>query len=294
MNKTLLYALMVVLASSSYGILSTIVKLAMQAGYTSAEAITSQYVVGFILVLLLFLLFDRKRQSFSAIGLLTIVIAGLLTATTGIVYGQALNYLPASLSVVMLFQFTWMGLFIDCLLKRRLPSRAEGVSLVFLFAGTILAAGVLEVDLSAIPLKGWIFGLLSALSFALFIQVNSRSVEGVTMFGRTLIISTTALIVISLTLSPEIIWNGQMTSGLWKYAIILGLFGIVLPILLLSIAVPKVGGGLASILSAMELPVAIIVSVTFLAETITVLQIAGIVLVLIGMTLPSYFSLRDT
>lgn len=294
MNKTLLYALMVVLASSSYGILSTIVKLAMQAGYTSAEAITSQYVVGFILVLLLFLLFDRKRQSFSAIGLLTIVIAGLLTATTGIVYGQALNYLPASLSVVMLFQFTWMGLFIDCLLKRRLPSRAEGVSLVFLFAGTILAAGVLEVDLSAIPLKGWLFGLLSALSFALFIQVNSRSVEGVTMFGRTLIISTTALIVISLTLSPEIIWNGQMTSGLWKFGIILGLFGIVLPILLLSIAVPKVGGGLASILSAMELPVAIIVSVTFLAETITVLQIAGIVLVLIGMTLPSYFSLRDT
>lgn len=293
MNKTLLYALMVVLASSSYGILSTIVKLAMQAGYTSAEAITSQYVVGFILVLLLFLLFDRKRQSFSAIGLLTIVIAGILTATTGIVYGQALNYLPASLSVVMLFQFTWMGLFIDCLLKRRLPSRAEGVSLVFLFAGTILAAGVLEVDLSAIPLKGWLFGLLSALSFALFIQVNSRSVEGVTMFGRTLIISTTALIVISLTLSPEIIWNGQMTSGLWKFAIILGLFGIVLPILLLSIAVPKVGGGLASILSAMELPVAIIVSVIFLAETLTVLQIAGIVLVLIGMTLPSYFSLRD-
>ena len=293
MNKTLLYALMVVLASSSYGILSTIVKLAMQAGYTSAEAITSQYVVGFILVLLLFLLFDRKRQSFSAIGLLTIVIAGILTATTGIVYGQALNYLPASLSVVMLFQFTWMGLFIDCLLKRRLPSRAEGISLVFLFAGTILAAGVLEVNLSAIPLKGWLFGLLSALSFALFIQVNSRSVEGVTMFGRTLIISTTALIVISLTLSPEIIWNGQMTSGLWKFAIILGLFGIVLPILLLSIAVPKVGGGLASILSAMELPVAIIVSVIFLAETLTVLQIVGIVLVLIGMTLPSYFSLRD-
>ena len=39
------------------------------------------------------------------------------TAITGIVYGQSLNYLPASLAVVMLFQFTWIGLLIDCIIK---------------------------------------------------------------------------------------------------------------------------------------------------------------------------------
>ena len=283
---------MVIIASSSYGILSTIVKLAMQAGYTSTEAITSQYVIGFILVLIIFLLFDRKLPRVSVKGWLTIVVAGLFTATTGIVYGQSLNFLPASLAVVMLFQFTWIGLFIDCAFKRRLPSRAEAVSLVFLFAGTIFAAGVLDVDLSAIPAQGWALGLLAALFFALFIQVNSRPIEGVTTLGRTMIVSTTALILISLTLSPEIIWNGQLTGGLLKYGLILGLFGIVLPIFLLSFAVPKVGGGLASILSAMELPVAIIVSVIFLSETLTWLQVAGIILVLIGMTFPSYYSLR--
>ena len=292
MNKTILYALMVVIASSSYGILSTIVKLAMQQGYTSAEAITSQYVFGFLLVLILFVVFDRKVPSFSSKGFATVILAGLFTAITGIVYGQSLNYLPASLAVVMLFQFTWIGLFIDCAVKHRLPSRAEGISLIFLFSGTILAAGVLNVDLSGIPLKGWILGLLAALSFALFIQINSRPVEGVTTLGRTLFISFTAFVLISLTLSPEIIWNGQIINGLWQFGIILGLFGIVLPILLLSVAIPKVGGGLASILSAMELPVAIIVSVIFLPETLTVLQVIGIVLVLIGMTLPSYFSMR--
>lgn len=291
MKPTVFYALLVVIASSSYGILSTIVKLAMEAGFTSAEAITSQYVFGFVLALILLLITQRQLPKLSAKGFGTIALAGLFTATTGIVYGHSLNFLPASLAVVMLFQFTWIGLLLDCLMKRRLPSRAEAMSLPFLFAGTILAAGVLNVDLSGIPLEGWVYGLLSALSFAIFIQINSRPVEGVTTITRTFIVSVVALTLISFILAPEIIWNGQLANGLWKYGLILGLFGIILPILLLSIAVPKVGGGLASILSAMELPVAVCVSVWLLPETITGLQIVGIVLVLVGMTLPSYFDL---
>lgn len=291
MKTTIFYALLVVIASSCYGILSTIVKLAMEVGYTSAEAITSQYVVGFVLALLLMLMTQRRFPKLTVGGCGILVAAGIFTATTGIIFSQTLNYLPASLAVVMLFQFTWIGLLLDCLMKRRLPSRAETVALPFLFAGTILAAGVLDVDLSGIPFAGWAFGLLAALSFAIFIQINSRPVEGVTMIMRTFLVSGIALIVIGFVLTPEIIWNGQLASGLWKYGLILGLFGIIMPILLLSIAVPKVGGGLASILSAMELPVAVSVSVWLLSETITGLQIAGIVLVLIGMTLPSYFDL---
>lgn len=292
MRPTIIYALMIVIASSSYGILSTIVKLAMQAGFSSAEAITSQYVFGFILTFILFILTKQEWPQLNLRGGFLIILAGIFTAITGIVYGHSLNFLPASLAVVMLFQFTWIGLLIDCILKRRLPTRAEAISLPFLFAGTILAAGILDVNLSTIPLKGWIYGLLSALSFAIFIQINSRPVKGISTITRTFIISVVALILISLVLTPEIIWNGQLiNNGLWKYGLILGTFGIILPILLLSIAVPKVGGGLASILSAMELPVAIFVSVLVLNEAISSLQIIGILLVLIGMVLPSYFDL---
>lgn len=294
LKPTFFYALLVVIASSSYGILSTIVKLAMGEGFTAAEAITSQYVFGFLLALILLLVTQRQLPKLSGKGFFTITAAGLFTATTGIIYGQSLNYLPASLAVVMLFQFTWIGLLLDCIIKRRLPSRAEALSLPILFAGTLLATGVFNIDLSGIPLQGWIYGLLSALSFAIFIQINSRPVEGVTMITRTFIVSAVALLLISFTLSPEIMWNGQLSNGLWKYGLILGLFGIILPVLLLSIAVPKVGGGLASILSAMELPVAITVSVWLLPETITAMQIAGVILVLIGMTLPSYFDIMKT
>lgn len=54
----------------------------------------------------------------------------------------------------------------------------------------------------------------------------------------------------------------------------------------------KVGGALASILSAMELPVAVTVSVIVLHEPLTSLQIAGIILVILGMMLPTILSQR--
>ncbi|WP_274308760.1 EamA family transporter [Solibacillus daqui] len=292
MKQSWIYPLLIIIASSSYGILSTIVKVAMQHGFTSAEAVTSQYLFGFFLALILFVTTQRTLPKVSKSGAFTLLLAGSLTAITGTVYGQSLNYLPASLAVVMLFQFTWIGLFMDCMIKKRFPSRIELISLAFLFAGTILAAGILDVDLSQIAWQGWVLGLVAAFSFAAFLQVNSRPVEGVTTIGRTFILSIISLVIILLILSPEILWNGQLSAGLWKFGLALGLFGIIFPILLFSIAAPKVGGGLVSILSAMELPVAIIVSVIVLKESLTIVQISGILLVLIGMTLPSYFAAK--
>lgn len=198
MKQQWIYPLMIVIASSSYGILSTIVKVAMQHGFTSAEAITSQYVFGFFLALILFIATQRTLPKVSKSGAFMLILAGSLTAITGMVYGESLNYLPASLAVVMLFQFTWIGLFLDCILKKRLPSRLELISLAFLIAGTVLAAGILDVDLSQIAWQGWALGLAAAFSFAAFLQVNSHPVEGITTIGRTFILSIVSLIVISI------------------------------------------------------------------------------------------------
>ncbi len=293
MNKNLIFPLLIVLGSSSYGILSTIIKVAMQHGFKTEEAVTSQYVIGFLLALILFIFTQRSLPKLTGKGFLIIMVSGLITGNTGIVYGQAVRYLPASLAVVMLFQFTWIGLFLDCLLHRRRPSRNELISLAFLVIGTILAAGILDVDLSGLDWRGWAFGLASALSFACFMQFNSRPVEGISTIGRMTIMSFFAMCMICLFQSPEIIVNGKLFgTELLYYGLALGFFGIILPILLFTISVPKVGGGLASILSAMELPVAIIASVLVLHEKLSILQACGIVLVLIGMMLPTLLQKR--
>ena len=85
MKQNWIYPLMIVIASSSYGILSTIVKVAMQHGFTSAEAITSQYVFGFFLALILFIATQRTLPKVSKSGAFMLIFAGTLKAITGIV-----------------------------------------------------------------------------------------------------------------------------------------------------------------------------------------------------------------
>lgn len=293
MTKNLIYPLLIVIASSSYGILSTIIKVSMQHGFTTAEAVTSQYVIGFLLALIVFIVTQRTLPKVSTKGFLIIMISGFLTGTTGIVYGQAVHYLPASLAVVMLFQFTWIGLFLDCIIHRRRPTRFELISLVFLVGGTILAAGILDVNLSGLDWRGWAFGLASAFTFACFIQFNSKPVEGISNISRMTMMSLFSMFIVLIFQAPEVITNGKLFgTELLYFGLALGFFGIILPIILFTIAVPKVGGGIASILSAIELPVAIIVSVIVLHETITSLQIIGIALVLFGIVLPTLMQNR--
>jgi drug/metabolite transporter (DMT)-like permease len=281
-----LYPLLVVIAASSYGFVSTIIKLAMLGGFTASEAITSQFFIGFCLAALIFILTNRTKLSFKGFGIL--ILAGILTAMTNIVYGRSLIYLPASLAVVLLFQFTWIGMVISCIAKRQLPSRIEFISLIVLFAGTLPAAGLIDVDLSQIPIQGWLWGLAAALCFSLFLFVNGKPTASMNLSNRLLLVSFFAFMTTSVFQSPEIIWNGTLFGeGLWMYGLALGLFGMIIPVYLFTIAVPKVGLGMSSILGAFELPIAVMVSVILLNETVTALQIIGIVIIIIGITLPT-------
>jgi len=289
MMKTYLYPLLVIIAASSYGVVSTIIKLAMNSGFTAAEAVTSQFFFGFCIAVCLFIVTNRTKLSFK--GIKPLIFAGVLTGLTNIVYGHSLNYLPASLAVVLLFQFTWIGVVISCISKRQFPSRLESISLLILIVGTIPAAGLIDVDVSQIPLQGWFWGLAAALCYSLFLFANGRATTNMTTTNRLVLVSFFAFMMSVAFQSPEVIWNGTLfNEGLWVYGLLLGVFGMIIPVFLFTIAVPKVGLGMSSILSSIELPIAVMVSVILLSETVSTLQIVGIAIIILGMSLPILLS----
>lgn len=283
--KTFLYPLLVILAASSYGVVSTIIKLAMNNGFSASEAVTSQFFFGFCIAVCIFIFTNRAKFSFNGIKFL--LFAGVLTGLTNIVYGHSLNYLPASLAVVLLFQFTWIGMLISCITKRQWPSRIESIALIVLVGGTIPAAGLIDVDVSQIPFQGWLWGLAAALCYSLFLYVNGKATTNMSTSNRLVWVSFFAFMMSVVFQSPEVIWNGTLfNEGLWIYGLLLGLFGLIIPVLLFTIAVPKVGLGMSSLLSAIELPIAVMVSVILLSETVSSLQMVGIIIIVIGMCLP--------
>lgn len=109
--------IVVLLGACSYGVVGSIAKQAYQAGFTAPQLVGTQQLLAAPGLWAMALLFAKRRPSLREALLL--LLAGTTTGVSGLRYYGSLQYLEASISLVMLFQFTWMGI-----LSRRSSSGA--------------------------------------------------------------------------------------------------------------------------------------------------------------------------
>ncbi|WP_150268784.1 EamA family transporter [Paenibacillus tepidiphilus] len=304
------YLISVLVGAMSYGILSTIVVLAYGEGYQLGEVVGTQLLTGCILAWLLALYTkwkaSRKEQNavkqtaapkLAPVRLtwkqrLLLMLAGAPTVVTGLLYYQSLRYIPASLAIILLFQFTWISVLIQAVSKRQRPDKITVLTLLLLFGGTLLAAGILNQETAGFDLLGLSLGLLSAVSYSLFIIFSGKAVPAAHPAYRSAWMVTGGLLLLCILFPPYFLFNGLLWGQLLLYGFLLGLFGAFIPPLLFAIGVPHIGGAMAGILGAAELPVAVLLSSFVLHEQVSGLQWAGVVLVLLGVALPELYKLR--
>lgn len=89
---------------------------------------------------------------------------------TTIFYNLSLQKLDASFSIVLLFQFMWITILLECLWLKRWPTRQQVVAIVIVMTGTLLAVGLFEQDsFKAIDIAGVGYDLASAVTYGLFL-----------------------------------------------------------------------------------------------------------------------------
>ena len=71
----------------------------------------------------------------------------------------------------------------------------------------------------------------------------------------------------------------------YKWGIVIALFGTVIPPMLLNAGFPLTGIGLGSIVSALELPVSVVMAFVLLHETVVFSQWIGIMLIILAIVL---------
>lgn len=276
-------AFAVFIGAASFGILSTFVKKAYETGAGLGEVTGVQALFGMLILWLIHFII-RKNKSQKHYPQVSkkwkIVLSGISTGAVSILYYQSVKLVPASIAIVLLMQFIWISALINYLVFKQKPTKWESIGIVCILAATFLATGAFEDSFSKISPLGIMYGIMAATAYALFIIVNGKVGNDYPPVLKSALMVTGAFAFVMITLHPFSIFDFSKNLSLYQYGIILSVFGTVLPPFLFAYGMPKTGVSLGSILSAVELPVAVSLSYFVLQEPVSVMQWLGVLLIL--------------
>lgn len=305
-NSVLKGVFLVGLGATSYGMLATFVRMAYDENYTTAEVTVSQFVFGIIGILLINA-FQRNRNNNTAVkaskkNKTQLMLAGTSTGLTSVFYYLAVKFdIPVSIAIVLLMQTVWIGVLLEWFLEKKAPSKVKTISVIIVLIGTVLATNLLNADVKLNPL-GIFFGLLAATSFTTTMFTANRIATEISSAQRSLyMLFGGGIMVLIFALITQIIPNqfsavadalGVFSTAkdfnisiFFKWGIILSLFGTIIPPMLLNAGFPLTGIGLGSIVSALELPVSVLMAFFLLNEKVILLQWVGIVLIILAIVI---------
>lgn len=272
MNK---YIALVALGAASFGMLSSFAKIAYGQGYVAAEITLAQATLGGGFLWLVSLLKGEKKAGTSG-GEKWLFFAGMGMGVSAYTYYLSVQFIPASLAIVLLMQMTWISIFAEWALFKRKPKRYEFIITAIILVGTVLAGDMLYADMQQLSVRGILYALVSALMYAVYVIATSRLGNDTPVFRKSALMVSGSVTIIFLINAKTVVTSTHIDLGLLGWGSFLALFGTVIPPYLFTKGMPKIGAGLSAVLLTMELPVAILCAHFIVHEPINITQITGI------------------
>ncbi|WP_264551645.1 EamA family transporter [Flavobacterium sp. N2038] len=285
-NNVLKGVFLVALGATTFGMLATFVKMAYSEGFTTAEVTTSQFVLGIIGILLINTFQkiknkDKVVKKATSKNIFQLMLAGTSLGMTSLFYYLAVKYIPVSIGIVLLMQTVWMGVLLEMILEKKLPSKQKVIAVFIVLIGTALATNIIHADFH-LDWRGIMWGICAAASFTTTMFTANRVATEISSAQRSLyMLLGGAVIVFSFALATQTeTFNLEIFL---KWGIILSLFGTIIPPMLMNAGFPLTGIGLGSIVSALELPVSVTMAFVLLNEKVILLQWVGIALIILAI-----------
>jgi drug/metabolite transporter (DMT)-like permease len=288
--KNIKYILMVLLGGTLYGTMSSFVKLSYAHGFNAAElSFWQAFLAALFLSISMWFSKGNGSGKLRRQDILPLIFTGCAIGLTNFLYYASVQFIPASLAIIILMQFTWLSILLEWLIFRRRSSRIELVTIFFILTGTILAGGILEMKEWIFSFRGTLLAFSSALTYAVYIVANGRIGKEVRWQAKSTIIMVGSSLCI-FTINTGVITAGNYLCGefmLW--VLFLAVVGTTIPTALFAAGISKIGAGISSILMSVELPVAILCARIVLHEHISIWQTAGIIIMLASISAMNYY-----
>lgn len=304
---------LVLAAACLYGSGPFFARVAYDAGMAPVPLLTWRYVFAALVGWALVMLSEDGRGSLRTLAgrsLAVLIALGALFAVNAGGYTAALESVPASLVVIIIYLYPAMVAVLSVRYARRLEGRRPWVALVASTTGVALAVGGIPRD-ADIPVSGILLALLCAFTYAIWIVLAARmrgerpedagpdgpiaatgpddggtSVRAPDALASSAIMSTTtaligAFVVVLLGGDPS---PAAVPGSAWLALLGFGAFSAIAIVAFLA-GTRRIGAAQAALISTFEPVYTIGLATLLLGETLGPIQVLGGILVVTGVLL---------
>jgi len=280
---------LIAVASILWGTLGVLGKMAFQYEITPTLLIMLRLWISSCTVFFIIVVFKRELYKIKRRDIPFLVVFGLFPiALQRVAYFYALDFTTATVAAMLYYTYPAIVAAMSVFLFKETITKKTVLAIVLTFLGASFVVKIYETSQLIVNLPGILFGLLSGVLFAVYVAMVKRLRSDYSSWtlvlygdgiGAIALASITAFSLPLVTRFPVQLWLLVFTIS-WIPSL-LGYF-------LYSHALKYVEATKGSIVSIIEPVSAGLLSVIILAETLEPLQLLGIVLALIGISLLFY------
>ena len=198
----------------------------------------------------------------------------------------ALTLIDANLERLILYSFPAIVVVLSSLIQKKMPSLIVITSLIIIYCGLFLAIGGINKDLFLSNIFGVSLVMLSAISISIYFLFNEKYGNTIGSISFTTIAMTAATfgLVMHSLISNNYYWF-NWSLNMWKTMFLLVTISTTIPLFMVAEGINKAGASISSIGTTVGPPSTILIAWLVLGETMTIDQIFGSLLILIGVIL---------
>lgn len=205
------------------------------------------------------------------------VLGGLFYGGSSMFYFEASKFVGTGLAMVLFFTYPIFVVGFSSLIHKSQTSRATWISLALIVLGCLLISisGPVIFDL-----KGVILGLLSAITYAIYVFWSQGVSRSMPNSLSTFVVCLGTFVFSTLTL---LLFQSQLTlptnSGAWMLMVLFSGIGTILPVMFLLAGMKFISAKKASIISVLEPVTTLFVGIAVLGEPLSLWQTCGVLMI---------------
>lgn len=278
--------ILVMLAALFWGISGAIAEILMDKGWNPLVISFYRGFIGFLVFFVWSLFKIRKRWIPSVRFSLWSVLAGVGVVGNFTFYFLAIQASSISVAVTLMYTAPVFVLLTSLILGFERSTLFKWASVVWVITGIILLTGSYDVGSVSTTIGGTLAGLASGLSYTLFI-FGFKNASKIGNAKSTLLVAFLAFSIILLILMDVREALDVFGSGDLGWFLLLGLLGAGISFFIYVIGLRMTPPTTASVVAMIEPVTASLIAILFLGNSLSLVQLSGMVLILFTITLLS-------